>query len=56
MIPTDKEMAALIKRIQKQAGVVTAKKAKQNKQQLEETVEEPTSDIFNEMKKLPYTS
>lgn len=56
MIPTDKEMAALIKKIQKEASAVAAKKAKQNKANATEVAEEQNSEIFNEMKKRPYTS
>lgn len=55
MLPNDKQMAALIKRIQKEANTHIQQTKKVNNKATEE-VEEPRSEIFDEMKKRPYTS
>lgn len=59
MIPTDKQINSLIKKVQKQVKInelANAKKNKNNKE-LEEAVEmEAPNEIFNEMKKRPYTT
>lgn len=54
MIPSDKEIQALIKKIQKKVDT----NAKKRKDTPNEEVEllDPSSEIFNEMKKLPYSA
>jgi predicted transcriptional regulator len=54
MIPTDKEIANLIKKIQRQVGT-TAKTRKDTPKEEVEALD-TSSEIFDEMKKLPYTS
>lgn len=54
MIPNDKEIASLIKKIQKQVG---SNAKKRNDTPKEEVELPPESDeIFNEMKKLPFSA
>ena len=56
MIHDDKQMEALIRKIQKEVNN-NIKKKKKNVNHLEEVqVDEPSAEIFNEMKKRPYTS
>lgn len=54
MIPTDKEIDQLIKKIQKTVGTNAKKRQDTPKEEVE--VLDTSSEIFNEMKKLPYSS
>lgn len=54
MLPKDKNMAALIKKIQKKCDATVVKRKNTPKDEVE--VEDTSNDIFNEMKKLPFTS
>lgn len=56
MIPNDKQISSLIKKIQKK--VDTAVKNRENKTSVIREVleEEPSLEVFNEMKKRPHTS
>ncbi len=54
MILNDKKIAALIKKTQKKCETNVVKRANTPKEEVE--VEDTSTDIFNEMKKLPYTS
>lgn len=54
MIPTDKEIANLIKKIQKKVGTTVKKRQDTPKEEVEAL--DTSSEIFDEMKKLPYTS
>lgn len=57
MIPTDKEVAALIKKIQKTVHNESKKKKVNTNEVMVESLEDRnTNDMFNEMKKRPYTS
>jgi hypothetical protein len=54
MIPSDKEITALIKKIQKKVGTNAKKREDTPKEEVELP---PVSDeIFNEMKKLPFSA
>lgn len=53
MIPTDKEMEALVKKIRKQVGTNAKKRQDTAKEEVE--VPDASNEIFNEMKKLPYS-
>jgi hypothetical protein len=56
MLPNEKQMAALIRKIQKEANTLIAQK-KKNKEELETLpVDDASTEMFNEMKKRPYTS
>lgn len=50
----DKQMAALVRRIQKEANTLIEQKKRVKTPEAE--VEETKSEIFDEMKKLPYSS
>jgi hypothetical protein len=52
MIPSDKEIASLIKKIQKKVG--TNAKKRENTPREEVELPPPSDEIFNEMKKLPF--
>lgn len=54
MLPKDKHMNALIKKIQKKCDTHVVKRKDTPKDEIE--VEDTSSEIFNEMKRLPYTS
>ncbi len=54
MIPSDKEIAAMIKKIQKKVGSNAKKRQDTPKNDVE--VEDVSSEIFDEMKKLPFTA
>lgn len=54
MIPTDKEINALIKKIQKKVGTNAKKRNDTPKEEVE--VVDVSNEIFDEMKKLPYTA
>jgi hypothetical protein len=52
MIPSDKEMEALVKKIRKQVGTNAKKRQDTPKEEVEAL--DTSSEIFNEMKKLPF--
>lgn len=57
MFPTDKEVAKLIKKMKKKvAEEALAKEKLKRATSAEPTVEDSSNEIFNEMKKLPFTS
>lgn len=57
MIPTDKQINSIIKKVQKQVKIKELANAKKNSKEIEEAVEmEAPNEIFNEMKKRPYTT
>lgn len=53
MIPSDKQMEALIKKIRKQVGTNAKTRPDTAKEEVE--VPDTSNDIFNEMKKLPFS-
>ena len=53
MIPSDKQMEALVKKIRKQVGTSAKKRQDTPKEDVE--VPDTSNDIFNEMKKLPFS-
>jgi hypothetical protein len=54
MMPSDKEIQALIKKIQKK--VSTNAKTRNDTPKDEVELPDPSNEIFNEMKKLPFTA
>lgn len=57
MFPTDKEVAKLIKKMKKKAAdEALAKEKLKQATSVEPIVEDASNEIFNEMKKLPFTS
>lgn len=53
MIPNDKQIEALVKKIRKQVGTNAKKRQDTPKEEVEAL--DTSSDIFNEMKKLPFS-
>lgn len=53
MIPSDKQIASLIKKVQKKVENNPKKKAAKEREVLDP---EPSLEIFNEMKKKPHTT
>lgn len=53
MIPSDKQIASLIKKVQKKVEQKPKKEAVVKREVLDE---EPSLEIFNEMKKKPHTT
>lgn len=56
MIPNDKQMNSLIKKIQKKVDTLAKERDKKVLVTREVLEEEPSLDVFNEMKKRPHTS